>query len=125
MIIFILNFILVIESMTTDSLEPQPFDDQKIIATVHDPYDVACIPPKGLPQPKMWWEDPKGHVINDSGRIHVEDMRLTFLELQEADAGKYTCMAENLANKRSISFSLVVSGRGTYIFFLLLCSFLL
>lgn len=58
----------------------------------------------------MWWENPKGHVINDSGRIHVEDMRLIFSEVQESDAGEYVCVAENVVGERRISFVLVVSG---------------
>ncbi|GFQ86714.1 hypothetical protein TNCT_265091 [Trichonephila clavata] len=49
----------------------------------------------------------KGHVINDIGRMHVEDMRLIFLEVEESDDGQYS----SIADKRNFSFSLVVSAQ--------------
>lgn len=85
-------------------------DTQNVVVTVHNSYDITCLPPKGLPKPKMWWENPKGHVINDSGRIHVEDMRLIFSEVQESDTGEYTCLAENSVGAKQIIFNLIVSG---------------
>ncbi|PRD36426.1 UNVERIFIED_CONTAM: Ptk7 [Trichonephila clavipes] len=81
-----------------------------VIVNVHGSFDITCLVPNGLPKPKMWWENPKGHVINDSGRIHVEDMRLIFSEVEESDDGEYSCVAENIADKRNVSFSLVVSA---------------
>ncbi|KAF8784423.1 Inactive tyrosine-protein kinase 7 like protein [Argiope bruennichi] len=98
-----------IDNMTSESLEPQPREDQTAVVTVHDPYDVTCLAPDGLPKPKMWWENAKGHVINDSGRVYVEDMRLIFSEVEESDAGEYVCVAENVAEKRKVGFTLVVS----------------
>ncbi|XP_035227306.1 tyrosine-protein kinase-like otk [Stegodyphus dumicola] len=74
-----------------------------------------CLAPKGLPKPRMWWENPKGHVINDSGHIYVEDMRLIFTEVQEADGGEYKCNAENIAASTKVSFSLTVSAAPTII----------
>ncbi|GFY42956.1 inactive tyrosine-protein kinase 7 [Trichonephila inaurata madagascariensis] len=99
-----------IENLTAESLEPQPLDDHMVIVNVHGSFDITCLVPNGLPKPKMWWENPKGHVINDSGRIHVEDMRLIFSEVEESDDGQYSCIAENIADKRNVSFSLVVSA---------------
>lgn len=102
--------IIDLEEFAEDSFEPQLKDANNVVVKIHNAFDITCIPPKGLPRPKMWWENPKGHVINDSGRIHVEDMRLIFSEVQEADVGDYTCMAENSVGERQISFSLLISG---------------
>ncbi|GIY97569.1 inactive tyrosine-protein kinase 7 [Caerostris extrusa] len=47
-----------IDNMTIESFDPQPLDDQNVV-TVHDPFDITCLAPKGLPRPKMWWENQK------------------------------------------------------------------
>ncbi|GFS45045.1 inactive tyrosine-protein kinase 7 [Nephila pilipes] len=99
-----------IENLTAESLEPQLLDDHLVIVNVHDSFDITCLAPSGIPRPKMWWENPKGHVINDSGRIHVEDMRLIFSEVEESDSGQYSCIAENIADKRNVSFCLEISA---------------
>ncbi|XP_054708800.1 inactive tyrosine-protein kinase 7-like [Uloborus diversus] len=93
-----------------NAFDPHLNADQSVVVTVHESYDVTCLKPKGLPRPKMWWEDPKGHVINDSGQIYVQDMRLIFSEVQETDAGEYTCVAENIAGEHRKSFNLFVSA---------------
>lgn len=52
--------------------------------------------------------------ISDKGPIHVDDDgRLIITEVMETYAGKYTCVAENLAGKTEKSIELVVTSKLT------------
>ncbi len=63
-------------------------------------FELFCIPPNGIPKPKLWWEDPNGSIISDSGRIRVDGNKLMIEgPVKKPDAGKYTCVAENIAGQ--------------------------
>lgn len=71
---------------------------------------MSCLRPRGYPKPKVWWEDSKGKVVSDSGRIHVDDTRLVIESARLEDAGNYSCLAENLAGTKKAVIQLYVSS---------------
>jgi len=63
-------------------------------------FELFCIPPNGTPKPKLWWEDPNGSVISDTGRVRVDENNLVIEgPIKKSDSGKYTCIAENMAGQ--------------------------
>ncbi|CAK9831165.1 Inactive tyrosine-protein kinase 7 [Anthophora retusa] len=77
---------------------------------------VSCLEPSGLPSPKVYWRDPKGHIISDSGAVRVQDNTLIVAKARMGeDDGNYTCVAENMAGETDISAQVVISTPPTLI----------
>lgn len=75
-------------------------------------FQISCLEPKGLPQPKVYWRDPTGHIISDTGPVRVQDNTLIIAKARMAeDDGNYTCVAENLAGETDISVQIIISSK--------------
>lgn len=61
---------------------------------------VPCRPPRGRPEPQVWWER-GGQRVPTEGRVYQDGLDLVFSPTQEDDSGTYTCMAENKAGRRT------------------------
>lgn len=80
-------------------------------------FQISCLEPLGLPPPKVYWRDPTGHIISDTGPVRVQDNTLIIARARMSeDDGNYTCMAENLAGETDISVQIVISSRYTIFF---------
>uniref|UniRef100_A0A3Q2D461 Protein tyrosine kinase 7 (inactive) n=2 Tax=Cyprinodon variegatus TaxID=28743 RepID=A0A3Q2D461_CYPVA len=60
---------------------------------------VNCHPPRGKPEPEVWWER-EGQKVPEEGRVHQEGQDLVFSPTEEGDSGVYTCVAQNKAGRR-------------------------
>lgn len=79
---------------------------------------LRCIPPQGIPPPKVYWLKNGAVLEPDSNIIISSEGHLIFSEARFQDTANYTCVAENLANKRfSDSALLKVIGKFFFIFF--------
>ncbi len=65
------------------------------------------------------WEDPYGQMIPDSGRLKVIDRKFIISNAQPSDSGNYSCVGENMAGTKKAKLWIVVSGRESYIVYLL------
>ncbi|XP_071573152.1 tyrosine-protein kinase-like otk isoform X1 [Temnothorax nylanderi] len=73
-------------------------------------FQISCLEPLGLPPPKVYWRDPTGHIISDTGPVRVQDNTLIIARARMGeDDGNYTCVAENLAGETDISVQIVIS----------------
>uniref|UniRef100_A0A7N5JMW2 Protein tyrosine kinase 7 (inactive) n=1 Tax=Ailuropoda melanoleuca TaxID=9646 RepID=A0A7N5JMW2_AILME len=70
---------------------------------------VACLPPQGLPEPRVWWEH-AGARLPTHGRVFQEGHELVFAGTAESDAGVYTCHAANLAGQRRQDVNITVAN---------------
>ena len=70
---------------------------------------VACLPPQGLPEPRVWWEH-AGARLPTHGRVFQEGHELVFAGTAESDAGVYTCHAANLAGQRRQDVNITVAS---------------
>lgn len=98
------------------SIEPGPAGEELIyVAKLGGSLRLLCLPPDGVPQPRWYWTRPGGHVVSDEGRLRVnENSELQLDDVNLNDAGNYTCHAENLAGKRSIAVSIIVTSEYRY-----------
>ena len=79
--------------------EEEPHNENKVVG---EPIEINCVPPAGEPKPKVSWlkdgqlidpNDDKNLMIDYKGSLVVRAAKLR-------DAGKYTCMAENMVETR-------------------------
>ncbi|GAB6021777.1 hypothetical protein CHUAL_004354 [Chamberlinius hualienensis] len=89
-----------LDTMDNNSFEPSWKANAVNIVAEGTEFEITCLRPKGYPKPTVWWEYGRGSVISDTGRIHVDDTRLVIDRVKLADAGNYTCIAENMAGTR-------------------------
>lgn len=75
-------------------------------------FQISCLEPLGVPPPKVYWRDPTGHIISDTGSVRVQDNTLIIAKAEMGkDDGNYTCVAENLAGETDISVQIVISSK--------------
>lgn len=76
---------------------------------------ITCHPPRGLPEPSIWWEREGTRIVqrdpnNDSDlRVYQDGKYLVFSPSEEKDAGTYTCHASNKAGERRQSVTITVA----------------
>lgn len=70
---------------------------------------VTCRPPRGKPEPEVWWER-GGERVPDEGRVHQDGLDLVFSPTEEGDSGTYTCVAQNKAGRRTQEVTFTVAS---------------
>lgn len=71
---------------------------------------VPCRPPRGRPEPQVWWER-GGLRVPTEGRVYQDGLDLVFSPTQGGDSGTYTCMAENKAGRRTQEVTFTVASK--------------
>ncbi|XP_030628154.1 inactive tyrosine-protein kinase 7 [Chanos chanos] len=69
---------------------------------------VACQPPRGLPEPEVWWER-EGVRVPSEGRVRQEGNELMFSPTEGGDSGTYTCVAQNKAGQKRQELAVTVA----------------
>ncbi|XP_056630465.1 tyrosine-protein kinase-like otk [Diorhabda sublineata] len=100
-----------IESFTPTSFEPALPENSRKIVGEGSTFQLTCLPPKSLPPAKKWWENQHKHTISDSGEIRVDDGRLIIENIKFENAGRYKCVAENIAGKTEKSVEVIVTAK--------------
>lgn len=70
---------------------------------------VACRPPRGRPEPEVWWER-GGQRVPTEGRVYQEGLDLVFSPTEAGDSGTYTCVAQNKAGLRTQEVTFTVAS---------------
>lgn len=95
-------------SLLPEIEEMAPFSPK--VLTANQGHRVSCAPPRGVPEPQVWWERNQERVPA-AGRVHQEAEQLVFTSITEADAGTYTCHAANKAGEKKQELSITVASR--------------
>ncbi|KAK6643458.1 hypothetical protein RUM43_004963 [Polyplax serrata] len=61
---------------------------------------LRCLPPQGVPPPQVYWLKNGAVLEPDSNIIVSSEGHLIISEARFQDTANYTCVAENIANKR-------------------------
>ncbi|XP_029030782.1 inactive tyrosine-protein kinase 7 [Betta splendens] len=69
---------------------------------------VACRPPRGRPEPEVWWER-GGQRVPSEGRVYQEGLDLVFSPTEAGDSGTYTCVARNKAGRKTQNVTFTVA----------------
>lgn len=70
---------------------------------------VPCRPPRGRPEPQVWWER-GGQRVPTEGRVYQDGLDLVFSPTQGGDSGSYTCVAENKAGRKTQEVTFTVAS---------------
>ncbi|XP_069168618.1 inactive tyrosine-protein kinase 7 isoform X1 [Procambarus clarkii] len=96
-----------LDGQTPPTLEPGASILNTHVVGVGGRLRVMCLPPAGLPRPKVSWA--WTHLQESS--VRVEGTALVVEDATDRHAGNYTCFASNLAGNTSVSLQLVVTGK--------------
>ncbi|KAG9266422.1 inactive tyrosine-protein kinase 7a [Astyanax mexicanus] len=69
---------------------------------------VSCRPPRGHPEPEVWWER-EGQRVPVEGRVYQDELDLVFSPTRGEDSGTYTCFAQNKAGQRKQELTVTVA----------------
>ncbi|XP_067381849.1 inactive tyrosine-protein kinase 7 isoform X3 [Channa argus] len=69
---------------------------------------VACRPPRGRPDPEVWWER-EGKRVPTEGRVYQDGLDLVFRPTEGGDSGTYTCVAQNKAGRKEQEVTFTVA----------------
>uniref|UniRef100_A0A096NIB2 Protein tyrosine kinase 7 (inactive) n=1 Tax=Papio anubis TaxID=9555 RepID=A0A096NIB2_PAPAN len=89
-------------------IEDMPLFEPRVF-TAGSEERVTCLPPKGLPEPSVWWEH-AGVRLPTHGRVYQKGHELVLASIAESDAGVYTCHAANLAGQRRQDVNITVAS---------------
>lgn len=74
---------------------------------------VPCHPPRGRPEPEVWWER-GGQRVPTEGRVFQDGLDLVFSPTEEGDSGAYTCVAQNKAGRRTQEVTFTVASESLH-----------
>lgn len=82
---------------------------QSRVFTANSLERVSCRPPRGHPEPEVWWER-AGQRVPTEGRVFQDGLDLVFSPTRAEDSGSYTCFAQNKAGQKKQELAVTVAS---------------
>ncbi|XP_007440676.2 roundabout homolog 2-like, partial [Python bivittatus] len=100
-------------SVLRDDFRQNPTD---IVVAAGEPAILECQPPRGHPEPTIYWKKDKIRIDDREERISIRSGKLMISNTRKSDAGMYTCVGTNMVGERdSDPAELTVFERPTFL----------
>uniref|UniRef100_A0A8C6N8S9 Uncharacterized protein n=1 Tax=Melopsittacus undulatus TaxID=13146 RepID=A0A8C6N8S9_MELUD len=96
-----------------DDFRQNPTD---VVVAAGEPAILECQPPRGHPEPTIYWKKDKVRIDDREERISIRGGKLMISNTRKSDAGMYTCVGTNIVGERdSDPAELTVFERPTFL----------
>ncbi|CAI9532935.1 unnamed protein product [Staurois parvus] len=87
-----------------------------VVVAAGEPAILECQPPRGHPEPTIYWRKDKVRIDDRDERISIRGGKLMISNTRKSDAGMYTCVGTNMVGERdSDPAELTVFERPTFV----------
>ncbi|MBN3306182.1 ROBO2 protein, partial [Amia calva] len=96
-----------------DDFRQNPTD---VVVAAGEPAILECQPPRGHPEPTIYWKKDKVRIDDKEDRISIRGGKLMISNTRKSDAGMYICVGTNMVGERdSETAQLTVFERPTFL----------
>ncbi|XP_072477716.1 roundabout homolog 2 isoform X6 [Notamacropus eugenii] len=100
-------------ALLRDDFRQNPTD---VVVATGEPAILECQPPRGHPEPTIYWKKDKVRIDDREERISIRGGKLMISNTRKSDAGMYTCVGTNMVGERdSDPAELTVFERPTFL----------
>ncbi|XP_034512712.1 roundabout homolog 2 isoform X6 [Ailuropoda melanoleuca] len=100
-------------ALLRDDFRQNPTD---VVVAAGEPAILECQPPRGHPEPTIYWKKDKVRIDDKEERISIRGGKLMISNTRKSDAGMYTCVGTNMVGERdSDPAELTVFERPTFL----------
>ncbi|KAK5616712.1 Roundabout 2 [Crenichthys baileyi] len=89
--------IVVVKTVLRDDFRQNP---QDVVVAVGETASFECQPPRGHPEPTIFWRKDKTRLDLKDDRITVRGGKLTISNTRKSESGIYVCVASNMVGER-------------------------
>uniref|UniRef100_A0A3Q2SUR2 Roundabout, axon guidance receptor, homolog 3 (Drosophila) n=1 Tax=Fundulus heteroclitus TaxID=8078 RepID=A0A3Q2SUR2_FUNHE len=91
------HFCVVVVSVLRDDFRQAPSD---VVVAAGEPAVLECVPPRGHPEPSVFWKRNNVRVSTKDDRISMRGGKLMISPTRKSDAGMYVCVGTNMVGER-------------------------
>uniref|UniRef100_A0A3Q3LAL2 Roundabout, axon guidance receptor, homolog 2 (Drosophila) n=1 Tax=Labrus bergylta TaxID=56723 RepID=A0A3Q3LAL2_9LABR len=100
-------------SVLRDDFRQNPTD---VVVAAGEPAILECVPPRGHPEPTIYWKKDKVRIEDKDDRITIRGGKLMISNTRKSDAGMYICVGTNMVGERdSETAQVTVFERPTFL----------
>ncbi|KAM6961029.1 roundabout homolog 2 [Aplochiton taeniatus] len=100
-------------ALLRDDFRQNPTD---AVVAAGEPAILECVPPRGHPEPTIYWKKDKVRIDDKEDRISIRGGKLMISNTRKSDAGMYVCVGTNMVGERdSETAQVTVFERPTFL----------
>uniref|UniRef100_A0A3Q3X5T4 Uncharacterized protein n=1 Tax=Mola mola TaxID=94237 RepID=A0A3Q3X5T4_MOLML len=100
-------------ALLRDDFRQNPTD---VVVAAGEPAILECVPPRGHPEPAIYWKKDKVRIDDKDDRISIRGGKLMISNTRKSDAGMYICVGTNMVGERdSETAQVTVFERPTFL----------
>ncbi|XP_034718692.1 roundabout homolog 2 isoform X20 [Etheostoma cragini] len=100
-------------ALLRDDFRQNPTD---VVVAAGEPAILECVPPRGHPEPTIYWKKDKVRIEDKDDRITIRGGKLMISNTRKSDAAMYICVGTNMVGERdSETAQVTVFERPTFL----------